>query len=80
MIWEDAESLMASFFTTFGISPGDFQIARYFPREGSLLTALLGSIRGRSHTIAAPLTVGMLAAALRDKKWRSDELPQKSAK
>ena len=77
MIWEDAEILMRSFFTSFSVSPGDFQIAHYFPLEGSLLTALLCGFARRKPVQTAPLTVGMLAAALRAKEWRSADLEQR---
>ncbi len=77
MIWEDAEKLIAAFFDTFHVAPGDFQLARYFPREGGLLTALIASIAGKKPVIPPRLTVGMLAKAARDGVWRSEVLERR---
>jgi hypothetical protein len=74
MIWEDAETLMAAFFSTFHVASGDFQLVRYFPREGGLLTAFVASISGKRPVVPPRLTVGMLARAVRDGVWRSEVL------
>jgi len=72
MIWEDAESFADTFFRAFEVDPGDFEIGRYFPREGSLLTAVTGL--WRKPAPPPRLTLGMFAQAAADGVWNSGKL------
>jgi len=64
MAEEDAEEFLEKWFSSYGISTGDFDFSRYFPSEGLWLLP-----RFKKKQKSVPISLGMLELAVKIKRW-----------
>ncbi|MGK3122981.1 DUF1493 family protein [Candidatus Pantoea formicae] len=65
---EEAQALMAEFFTEFAVEPGSFAIETYYPNEPSLVQ-ILNPFHKREVPVVPDFTLGMLIESAKAGRW-----------